>query len=93
VLLVHPLLAHYSPSLLLSQPHSRLALQYEDIGLPPSTRVSEYLRDAAYVAAFAAWGNPRKQHKWCNGEVGTGSPACVASLPWAGDVLVYIPST
>src|SRR5262245_25214943 len=72
VLLGHPLLAHYSPSLLVSQPHSRLALQWEVMGLPPSTRVCEYRRDAAYVAGFTARENPGKQHAWCSGEIGTG---------------------
>jgi hypothetical protein len=72
VLLVHPLLAHYSPSRLVGQSHFRLALQWEAMGLPPSTRVSEYLRDAAYMADCAAWKNPGKQHSSCSGEIGTG---------------------
>jgi hypothetical protein len=37
VLLVHPLLAHYSPSRLVTQPHSPPGLRWEAIGLPPLT--------------------------------------------------------
>jgi hypothetical protein len=72
MLLVYPLLAHYSPSHLVTQPHSRLALQWEATGLPPSTRVREHLRDAAYVAGCAARNHPGKQHEWYSGEIDTG---------------------
>jgi hypothetical protein len=72
VLLVHPLLAHYSLSHLVTQPHSQLALQWEAMGLPPSTRVREHLRDAAYVAGCAARNNPGKQHESYTGAIDTG---------------------
>ncbi len=58
VLLVHPLLAHYNPSRLVTQPHSSGGLRWEAMGLPPTTRARECLRDAADVPGVAAQNNP-----------------------------------